>query len=141
MSLVEEYKLGKARLFQMLRDSHDPLVKNAQASVITCQKWKAKVAVENAKSTLRVKEIIGTVANGKAGLALHPQRWWSKESTLNRRKMVSEEIHHLEEVRRFPTAVGQRKQGQVGEYKRQSCHMEQPQAHGTKKIKFPHKIV
>ena len=58
-----------------------------------------------------MKEIIGTVANGKAGLRLHPQRWWSKESTVNRRKMVSAEIHHLEEVRRFATAVGQRKQG------------------------------
>ena len=55
--------------------------------------------------------IIGTVANGKVGLGLHPQRWWSKESTLNRRKMVSEEIHHLEEVGRFATVVGQRKQG------------------------------
>ena len=75
----------------MLRDSHDPLVKNAQPSVITGRKWKAKIAVENAES-----------ANGKAGLGLH--HWWSKESTLNRRKMVSEEIHHL------ATAVGQRKQ-------------------------------
>ena len=56
-----------------------------------------------------MKEIIGTVANGKAGLGLHPQRWWSKESTANRRKMVSEEIHHLEVVRRFATAVGQRR--------------------------------
>ena len=57
-----------------------------------------------------MKEIISTVANGKAGLGLHPQHWWSKESTSNRRKMVSEEIHHLEEVRHFATAVGQRKQ-------------------------------
>ena len=101
--LVEEYELGKARLFQMLRDSRDPLGKNAQPSVITGWKWKAKIAVENAESALRLKEIIGTVANGKAGLGLHPQRWWSKESTANRRKIVSEEIHHLEEVRRFAT--------------------------------------
>ena len=110
LSLVEEYKLGKARLFQMLCDSRNPLVKNAQPSVITGQKWKAKVAVENAESALRMKEIICTVANWKAGLGLHPQRWWSKESTANRRKMVSEEIHHFEEVRHFATAVGQRKQ-------------------------------
>ena len=95
----------------MLYDSHDPLVKNSQPSVITGQKWKAKIAVENAESALRMKEIIGTVANGKAGLGLHPQCWWSKESTVNRRKMVSEEIHHHEEVRHFATAVGQRKQG------------------------------
>ena len=58
LSLVEEYKLGKARLFQMLRDSRDPLVKNAQPSV------------ENAEAALRMKEIIGSVANGKAGLGL-----------------------------------------------------------------------
>ena len=111
LSLVGEYKLGKARIFQMLRDSHDPLVKNAQPSVITDWKWKAKIAVENAESALKMKEIIGTVANGKAGLGLHPQCRWSKESMANRRKMVSEEIHHLEEVKRFATAVGQRKQG------------------------------
>ena len=95
----------------MPRDSRDPLVKNAQPSVITSWKWKAKIAVENTELALRMKEIIGTMANGKAGQGLHPQCWWSKESTANRRKMVSEEIHHLEEVRRFATAVGQRKQG------------------------------
>ena len=95
----------------MLRDSCDPLVNNAQSSVITGRKWKAKIAVENAESALRMKERIGTVVNGKAGLGLHPLRWWSKESTTNRRKMMSEEIHHLEEVRRFATAVGQRKRG------------------------------
>ena len=64
-----------------------------------------------------MKEIIGTVANGKAGLGLHPQRWWSKETTANRRKMVSEEIHHLDEVRRFATAVGRRKQGAWTQWK------------------------
>ena len=95
----------------MLHDSRDPLVKNAQPSVITSRKWKAKIAVENAESAPRMKEIIGTVANRKSGLGLHPQRLWSKESPLNRRKMVSEEIHHLEEVRRFATTVGQREQG------------------------------
>ena len=110
LSLVEEYKLGKARLFQMLHDSHDPLVKNTLPSVITSQKLKAKVAVEKAELALRMKEIIGTAAKGKAGLGLHPQRWWSKESMVNRRKMVLEEIHHLEEVKRFATAEGQRKQ-------------------------------
>ena len=45
----------------MLRDSRDPLVKNAQASVITGRKWKAKIAVENAEPALGMDEIIGTV--------------------------------------------------------------------------------
>ena len=34
-SLVEEFKLGKARLFQMLHDSVDPLLKSAQPAIIT----------------------------------------------------------------------------------------------------------
>ena len=89
----------------MLSDSRDPLVKNAQSSVITGRKWKAKLAVENAKSARRMKEIIGTVANANAGLGLHPQRWWSKEYTAKRRKMVSEEIQNLEEIKRFATAL------------------------------------
>ena len=54
----------------MLRDSRNPLVKNTQLSIITGQKWKAKIAVENAELALKMKEIIGTVANGKTGQAL-----------------------------------------------------------------------
>ena len=60
LSLVQEYKLGKTWLFQMLHDSGDPLVKNAQPSMITGRKWKAKIAVENAEPALRMKEIIST---------------------------------------------------------------------------------
>ena len=110
LSLVEEYKFGKVQLFQMLRDSSELQEKNAQSSVITGRKWMAKIAVENAELALKMKEIIGTVANRRAGLGLHPQLWWSKESKINKRKMVSEEIYHLEEVRCIATAVGQRKQ-------------------------------
>ena len=88
-------------------------MKKALPSIITSRKWKAKRVVENAESALKMKEIIGTVTNGRAGIGLHPQRWWSQESTIDKRKMVPEEIHHiyLEEVRPFATAVGQRKQG------------------------------
>ena len=85
LSLVEEFKLGKARLLQTMQDSRDPLVKNRQPSVITDRKWKAKIAVENAESALQRKEIIGTVANERAGIGLHRQCWWSKESTINKK--------------------------------------------------------
>ena len=57
----------------MLRDFRDQLAKNAQPSVVNGRKWKAKIAVENAESAFRKKEIIGTVANGKAGLGLNPR--------------------------------------------------------------------
>ena len=78
LSLVDEYKLGKARLFQMLRDFHDPLIKNAQSSVITNRKWKAKVTVENAESALRIKEIIGK---------------WKSRSRSTSTAMVVQRIH------------------------------------------------
>ena len=55
----------------MLPDSRDPLVKNALSFIITARKWKAKIAVENAESALQMKETIGTVANGRAGVGFH----------------------------------------------------------------------
>ena len=61
LSLVEEYKLSKALLFRMLRDSRNLLRKNNELSVIAGLKWEAKIAVENAESALNIKEIIGTV--------------------------------------------------------------------------------
>ena len=109
--------------------------------MITGRKWKVKIAIENAESALRMIEITGTVANGKAGQGLHPQRWWSKESTLNRTKMVSGEIHHLEEARRFATAVGQRKQGAWTKWKsaKDRAVIWSDLKHMNEKIKFLHK--
>ena len=69
-----------------------------------------KIAVENAELTLKMKEIIGTVANRRSDLGLYPQYWWSKEYTINKRKIVLLEIHHLEEVMCIATTVRKRKQ-------------------------------
>ena len=109
-SLVEEFKLDKARLFQMLHNSVDPLGKSAQPAIIIGRKWDAKYAVETAESSLKKKEVNGLVATGRARLSLYPQQWWSKETTKNKRRMVSEEIHHFEENKRLPIAVAQPKQ-------------------------------
>ena len=59
----------------------------------------------------RQKEVIGSVATGRAGFGLHPQKWWLKETTKNKRRMISEEIHDFEESKRFAIAVAQPKQG------------------------------
>ena len=89
-----------------------------------------------------MKEIVDTGVNRRAGPGLHPQRWWSKECTINKRKMVLEEIHHRKEVRRIATAVGQRKQGVWTKWETAKDrvvtwdglkHMEPP------KIEFPYK--
>ena len=44
-------------------------------------------------------------------ICLHPQRWWSKETTKNKQRMVSEEIQHFEESKCLTIAVVQPKQG------------------------------
>ena len=110
-SLVEEFKLGKARLFQMLRGCEDPLVKSGQPAIITGRKWNAKHAVETAESSLKIKEVIGSVSTGRAIFGLHPKKWWSKETTKNKQRMVSEEIQDFEESKRLVIAVAQPKYG------------------------------
>ena len=85
LSLVEEYKLGKNVTLPNAARLSRPTGEQCPAFCDNQSEMEGKVAVENAESALRIKEIIGTVANGKAGLGLHPQRWWSKESTANRK--------------------------------------------------------
>ena len=100
-SLVEECKLGRARLFQMMRD---PLVKSAQHATITGRKWSVKYVVETAESSLKLKEVFGSEATGRAGFSLHPQRWWSKETTKNKRRLILRK-------ERLTITVAQPKQG------------------------------
>ena len=86
-------------------------MKSAQPVIITGRKWNAKYAVEMAESSLKMKEVIGSVATGRAGFGLHPQKWWLKETTKYKRRMISEEIHDFEESKRHAIAVAQPKQG------------------------------
>ena len=57
--------------------------------------------------------------------------------------MVSEEIHHLEEIRHIATDVGHKtgRVDQVGGYKRQRCEMGWSQIIGTKNLSFLIKAV
>ena len=61
-SLVEEYKVGKARLVITLKDYKDEKVRAAGVEVKTGRKWSASKAVTEAVSRLRHKDIVGTVA-------------------------------------------------------------------------------
>ena len=59
--LVEEYKVGKARLVMTLKDSKDEKVRTAGVEVKTGRKSSASKAVTKAESRLRHKDIVGTV--------------------------------------------------------------------------------
>ena len=57
------------------------------------------------------RPIIGIVVNGRKGVDILPQRRFYKQSPINKRKMVPEEIHHFKGFSRITTVVRQVKQG------------------------------
>ena len=111
-SIIEEYKVGKARLLTMLEDSKDKTVKTAQLKLKTGRKWKVKEAVEEAKDSLRMKEIIGHTQTNRLGLGSSKMEWWSKAKGKAKRDMVLQEIRSEENKKRVQKAVQQSQQGQ-----------------------------
>ena len=109
-SLEEEFKVGKARLHLMLRDSPDEVIRQVNPEVRTGTKWFAARAVEEAESNLKIKDIIGATQTGRQGLGTTAHRWFSRASTTERRVMVTEEVRAFEEEKRIAIAAGQAKQ-------------------------------
>ena len=115
-SLAEEFKLGKAWLFQMLRD---PLEKSAQPAwptgekCTTCHNNRSKMERETCSGDDRIfpqnersNRLCGNWEN----------RIWSSPTKVvverdHKRRLVSEEIHSFEESKRLAIAVTQPKQG------------------------------
>lgn len=58
-SVVEEYKVAKCRVILSLRDSNDDLVKQAGITTRYGRKWAANAAVEQAVSSLKLRDIVG----------------------------------------------------------------------------------
>ena len=110
-ALTEEYKVAKARIYLMMRDSKDPVVKQAKPEVSSGRKWKVAEAVEQAESRLRLKEIVGATQQDRRGLGWKETRWWSKRSEEGRREMVTAELRQMAEEERQVKAVGQPQQG------------------------------
>ena len=67
-SVVEEYKTGKVRLQSMLDDSQDEVVRAAKTSLKTGRKRRVSGAMEQAKSDLKLQEIMGHTQNDRKGL-------------------------------------------------------------------------
>jgi hypothetical protein len=64
-SLVEEFKVAKARLFLMLRDSADEKISRAGIEVRTWRKWSVNKAVEQAESNLQNQVIVWATNQGR----------------------------------------------------------------------------
>lgn len=62
--MVEEFKVAKCRVSMILRDSRDLLVSGVQVTTRTGRKLAADIAVKQAESTLKLRDIIGNICIG-----------------------------------------------------------------------------
>ncbi|XP_033750531.1 uncharacterized protein LOC117334822 [Pecten maximus] len=122
-SLVEEYKVGKARLIMTLKTSKDEKVRQAGVHVRTGRKWSASRAVEDAESRLRHKDIVGTVCQGRQGLGTTHRQSWRTTDTGERRGMVQSEIRAQEEEGRKKKAVEMGCQGAWTRWETEERHL------------------
>ena len=68
-------------------------------------------AVVEAESTLRHKDIVGTICKGRQGLGSEPTTRWKGASARERRMLVQQEIRNQEEEARVLKAVEMGNQG------------------------------
>ena len=96
-SLVEEFKLTKARNLLIFEDSVDPCISNANINVDWGRKADTPAEVEQAKSSLHMQEIIGIPNKGREGLGMRGRKYYSKSTKKGKRDLVVQEIRNKEE--------------------------------------------
>lgn len=110
-SVVEEFKVAKARQVIMLRDSSDQLVRQADITIRSGRKWSANRAVADAEARLHHKDIVGTVNQGRLGLGVITRARWKEANAKGRRRLVQKELRMVEEEDRQARAAAMSKQG------------------------------
>ena len=109
--LSEEVKAAKARVYTTFEESEDPCVRGANLKVDGGRKSDTPGSVEDAKSRLRMKEIVGIPNKGKEGLGMNPRKYYSSSTKEERRTMVVDTIREAEEDRRRVKMASLAKQG------------------------------
>ncbi|XP_073696141.1 uncharacterized protein [Garra rufa] len=110
-SLSEEFMVTRSREVLQYRDSSDPKVAQAGIEVRTGRKWRAAVAVDDAESRLRQKVLVGSVAQGRAGLGSRRTPRYDKAEGKERRSLILEEVRAGVEEKRACQMAGMRQQG------------------------------
>ena len=100
-SLTEEFKAAKARNFVTLRESKDECIKNADIAVDAGKKANTKNSVDEAKSRLRVQEMVGVPNKGKEGLGMKKRQYYSTSSSKEKRDMIVKTVREKEEESRM----------------------------------------
>ena len=109
--LSEEVKAAKARVYTTFEESEDPCVRGAKLKVDGGRKADTPGSVQDAKSRLRIREIVGIPNKGKEGLGLNPRKYYGSSTKKEKRTMVIDTIREAEEDRRRVKMVSLAKQG------------------------------
>ena len=110
-SLTEEFMVTRAREVLQYRESKDLKVSQVGIEVRTGRKWSAQKAVDQAESWLHNKELVGSLATGRAGLGTISTIHYNKLEGKERRDLVQREVRAGVEEQRASQTVGLRQQG------------------------------
>ena len=109
--LTEEVKAAKARNLMTLQESDDLHIKDSKISVDGGKKVDTPSEICEAKSRLRMKDIVGIPNVGKEGLGLRKRRYYYNSSKQDKRDLVVKEVRAKEEDRRRVHIASLSKQG------------------------------
>ena len=110
-SLTEEFKAAKVRNLVTLQESKDECIRNANIVVDAGRKAKTSNAVEDAKSRLRIQELVGVPNKGKEGLGMKRRQYYSSSSSKEKRDMIVSSVRDKEEEDRIVKMTSFHNQG------------------------------
>ena len=97
----------------MYRDSRDPKKAQAEVVVRTGRKWSAQAVVLDAESRLHHKDLVGVVADGRAGLGMFPTQQRKECKGMEKGRQIQEEVRAAVEEGRS-SRVAKKGPGQGG---------------------------
>ena len=109
--LKEEFKAAKARNLMTLEESDDVHIRNATISVDGGHKSDTPGELCDAKSRLRMKDIVGIPNVGREGLGMRKRMYFKNSNKTDRRDLVVREVRGKEEDRRRVHIAGLARQG------------------------------
>ncbi|KAL7829113.1 hypothetical protein SRHO_G00327470 [Serrasalmus rhombeus] len=102
---------GEKQSALSLGDSNNDLIRQAGMITRSGRKWAANAAVEQAVSSLKLRDIVGNQCIHRQGLGSAQFQTWGGANTKTRRGMVQVEVRSREEEKRVARAVQQGSQG------------------------------
>ena len=84
-----------------LQESKDECIRNANIVVDAGRKAKTSNSVEDAKSRLRIQELVGVPNKGKEGLGMKRRQYYSSSSSKEKRDMIVSSVRDKEEEDRI----------------------------------------